>query len=157
MIIILDNLRSALNVGSIIRTCDALGIREVYLCGITPGIDNPKVKKTSLGAEQSVKTHSAASTIEAVKDLKAKGYQILPLELTPDAEDVSKFSPSGDVVLVIGNEVSGVSSDVIEISDSVVMIPMQGTKESLNVSVAFGIAAYSLGHKKGVVALIPEL
>jgi 23S rRNA (guanosine2251-2'-O)-methyltransferase len=150
MIIILDNLRSALNVGSVIRTCDALGIRDVYFCGITPSPENSKVLKTSLGAEKNVVAHVGHSTFETAQKLKRKGIQIIALELTEGAVDVDNFEPSPNCALVIGNEVSGVSHDILALADQVAMIPMKGTKESLNVAVAFGIAAYTLVHKKGL-------
>jgi 23S rRNA (guanosine2251-2'-O)-methyltransferase len=144
MIVVLDNLRSAQNVGSIIRTCDALGISEVYLCGITPDIKNPKVLKTSLGAEANILIHDGIQTLDAVKKLSGEGKDIVALELTDDAVPVSEVKGGDNTVLVVGNEVSGISEDILKLSDQVVMIPMQGIKESLNVSVAFGIAAYEL-------------
>jgi tRNA G18 (ribose-2'-O)-methylase SpoU len=144
MIVVLDNLRSALNVGSIIRTCDALGISEIYFCGITPGPDNPKVKKTSLDAENNIEAHVGEQTRDAVLRLKESGKILIALELTEDAKPIYAATGSENTVLVVGNEVSGVSPDVLDIVDSKVMIPMMGIKESLNVSVAFGIAAYQL-------------
>lgn len=141
---VLDNLRSALNVGSIIRTCDALGIAEVYFCGITPGPDNPKVRKTSLGAEGNVKATVVAQTKDTLLALKRANFKIVALELTDDAKPLLTVGAPENLALVIGNEVSGVSPDVLKIVDSKVMIPMKGIKESLNVSVAFGIAAYTI-------------
>jgi tRNA G18 (ribose-2'-O)-methylase SpoU len=143
MIVILDNIRSALNVGSIIRTCDAFGIKEIVLCGLTPDQTNPKVLKTALGAEKNLNFKQFSNTLEAVKYFKEKGLLIISLELTEDAVPVNKIK-NGNFALVIGNEVSGVSPEVLRESDQVVQIPMQGIKESLNVSVAFGIAAYAL-------------
>ncbi|MDD3480835.1 MAG: TrmH family RNA methyltransferase [Patescibacteria group bacterium] len=143
MIVILDNIRSAQNVGSILRTCDGLGIREVYLCGITPGIDDRKVLKTSLGAEKSLKVLETPSTFDTVKGLLDK-YEVVALELSKGAVDIKEYTPRKEVALVVGNEVSGVSDDVQKICNKEVMIPMKGTKESLNVSVAFGIAAFYL-------------
>jgi 23S rRNA (guanosine2251-2'-O)-methyltransferase len=145
MIVVLDNIRSALNVGSIIRTCDAFGIREVYLCGITPGADNFKVLKTSLGAEKSIVYTNPRNTFDAIQNLKKRGYQIISLEINKSSTDISSYIPKRkNVVLVLGNEVSGISEDVLDLSDEIIMIPMKGKKESLNVSVAFGIAAYCL-------------
>lgn len=144
MIVILDNIRSALNVGSIVRTCDALGVKDIYFCGITPSIDSPKVKKTSLGAEKNIKAHDFPSTKAAIDEIKKNSMQIIGLELTSDAVDISGVRTDKNFALVVGNEVSGISSDVLLLCDLTVMIPMSGVKESLNVAVAFGIAAYNL-------------
>lgn len=144
----LDNIRSAQNVGSILRTCDALGIKEVILCGLTPGIQNEKVQKTSLGAENNLKISYTRSTYQTVRTLREKGIKIGALELAQNAKEIQPLKKAKDWVLVIGNEVSGVDAEVLEMCDEVFMIPMQGIKESLNVSVAFGIAAYVLGSKK---------
>jgi len=144
MVVVLDNIRSALNVGSILRTCDAFDIKEVYFCGITPEIDNSKVKKTSLGAEKTIKPTYFKSTKEAIKRLKALSCYIVGLEINENAEDIEKFRSNQKIALVVGNEVSGISEDVQRSCDFLVKIPMKGTKESLNVAVAFGIAAYNL-------------
>lgn len=144
MILILDNLRSAQNVGSILRTCDAFGISEVYFCGITPDTENPKVKKTSLGAEKTLKTKYFQNAEDAVSDLKKKSYTVAALEITDGAADIGNAKVKEPLGLVVGNEVSGIAEDVLSLCDIVIRIPMQGKKESLNVSVAFGIAAYIL-------------
>jgi tRNA G18 (ribose-2'-O)-methylase SpoU len=143
MIVILDNIRSALNVGSIVRTCDAFGIKEIAICGLTPDTKNPKVLKTSLGAEKGIKFTHFKSTIDAVEEYRGKGLKIVSLELTEDAVSLAN-ALKGDIALVIGNEVSGVAPEVLRISDQIIQIPMKGVKESLNVAVAFGIAAYAL-------------
>lgn len=147
MIIILDNLRSALNVGSIIRTCDALGIKQIWFCGITPGPENSKVHKTSLGAERGITAREFGNMVEALSELKKMNLPLIALELTDEAISVDTAKTEGEFALVVGNEVSGVSPEAIKASDKVVKIPMQGTKESMNVAVAFGIAAYVLGRQ----------
>lgn len=144
MIVVLDNIRSAFNVGSILRTCEGLGIKEVFLCGVTPGHANEKVKKTALGAEEGVKAREFKSILDAIKFLREKNFEIFSLELTNNALDVDSTTPKSDFALIIGNEVSGVSPEALEASDKIIKIPMLGKKESLNVSVAFGIAAYTL-------------
>lgn len=144
MIVILDNLRSALNVGSILRTCDALGITEVYLCGITPSITDNKVRKTSLGAENNIKITDCPSTFDCLSVLKSKGYQIIGLELTENSINIKKVKVAPKSALVVGNEVSGLNEETLSLCDVVTEIPMSGIKESLNVSVAFGIAAYEM-------------
>lgn len=143
MKVILDNIRSAHNVGAILRTCDAMGIKEVYLCGITPDESNPKVKKTSLGAEENIKIHHTKDVLEAVS-LLSPSQKLIGLELHNCAVPVNTFSATVNVTLVVGNEVSGLSDELIEKCDSLIYIPMKGIKESLNVSVAFGIAAFEL-------------
>lgn len=147
MIVVLDNLRSALNVGSILRSCDAFEIKEVWVCGITPGPENPKVIKTSLGAEKSIKIEHFKSTTEAIKRLKALSYYIVCLEINEKARDISTLKNKGSFALIVGNEVSGISPEVQEACDILVKIPMKGIKESLNVAVAFGIAGFLLTRK----------
>jgi 23S rRNA (guanosine2251-2'-O)-methyltransferase len=142
MIAVLDNLRSAQNVGSIIRTCDALDIKEIYLCGITPDQKNKKVLKTSLGAEKNIIIHVMPSAQAAIEEVRTKDFKIIGLEIAPDSIDIDKFNDSGDFALVVGNEVSGLSREILEICDYILQIPMQGIKESLNVAVAFGIASH---------------
>lgn len=144
MIVVLDNIRSALNVGSIIRTCDAFGINKVYFCGITPEPGNPRVLKTSLGAEKNIDINISSSTYDTVKELKSKGNKIIGLEITKNSTEISNVKTGKDITLVVGNEVSGISEDVLGLCDILAEIPMRGVKESLNVSVAFGIAAYQL-------------
>jgi len=147
MIVVLDNLRSALNVGSILRTCDAFGIKEVYFCGITPLIGNKKVLKTSLGAENNIKACEFNSTPEAIIKAKEKGYQVVGLELSEESINLKNYKKEKRVALVVGNEVSGLGPEVLNICDKLVKIPMIGTKESLNVSVAFGIAVYQISDR----------
>lgn len=144
MIVVLDNIRSALNVGSILRSCDAFGIKEVYFCGITPDASSPKVKKTALGAEKTVESAYFKTTKEAIERLKTLHCYIVGLEINENAEDIDQFKTDQKIALIVGNEVSGISEDVQKSCDLLVKIPMEGTKESLNAAVAFGIAAYKL-------------
>lgn len=144
MLIVLDNLRSAHNVGSILRTAEGLGIRDIYLCGITPGPDDKNVQKTSLGAEHNLIIKELPDTYKCLEELKKEGYRILGLELTDAAVDIAQITAKSKSALVVGNEVSGLSGETLGICDNVIKIPMKGQKESLNVSVAFGIAAYEL-------------
>lgn len=140
----LDNLRSALNVGSIIRTCDALGIKDIYFCGITPDPSNNKVLKTSLGAEKNTNINISKSTLETIQELKNEGFEIVGLELSDKSVDINKYEKKSNIALIVGNEVSGLPEDVINECDNLVQIPMKGIKESLNVATAFGIAAFVL-------------
>lgn len=159
-VVILDNIRSALNVGSILRTLDAIGGREIYLCGITAPINNKKVKKTALGAEKSIVAHeyknflttdsmNPRDTLTAITDLKERGYLIIGVE--QDERSSSYLSTLPDLVseeqslaFVFGHETDGIQFEVLEECDFVVELPMLGQKESLNVSVAAGIILYHI-------------
>lgn len=144
LVVICDNIRSLYNVGSIFRTSDSLGVSKILLCGITGTPNQSGLKKVSLGAEDSVAWEYVKNAWQAVDKLKKQGYQIVALELTKGSIDVRMFKSKRKLALIVGNEVSGVSPALLKRSDAVVHIPMKGIKESLNVSVAFGIAAYEL-------------
>lgn len=151
-IAILDNLRSVYNVGSIFRTSNAVGIEKIYLCGTTPtpldkkGLRRSDFAKVALGAEDTVAWEYCESTVECVKRLKEEEYFILSLEQDIHAVDYKDVDVTDKerVAFVIGNEVDGVTREVLDISDEMVEIPMLGTKESLNVTIAFGIAVYRI-------------
>lgn len=145
--ILLDNIRSAFNVGSMFRTADGAGIRGLHLCGMTPTPDNPKTWKTALGAERAMPWTYHRNGLAAAQEMKARGMRLWALE--GGLQSVSIFeaaqSPGGAALaLVVGNEISGVDPGILEICDCVVHIPMEGVKRSLNVAIAFGIAAYIL-------------
>ena len=154
LIAILHDIRSVHNVGSIFRTADGTGIEKLYLCGITPApIDRfkkirPDFAKVALGAEKNVTWESALDTSVLIKKLKQEGWKILSLEQSKRSIPyyrVSDIKSNGQkVALVVGNEVEGIPSSILKLSDAIIEIPMSGNKESLNVSVAFGIAAYRL-------------
>jgi tRNA G18 (ribose-2'-O)-methylase SpoU len=144
---LLDNIRSAYNVGSIFRTADGAGIRHLYLCGITPTPVHPKVAKTALGAERTVSWSSSKNGLDLALDLKNKGYQLWAVEYNNRAESLFETSlekSSGPTLLIVGNELSGIDPAIQIESDRVVSLPMLGQKSSLNVIVAFGIAAYTV-------------
>ena len=157
-ILILDNLRSAHNVGTILRTADGAAWPEVYLCGTTPAPELPgdprppyakdraakEIAKTALGAETELDLHYAANTAVIVAQLRQKGYQLIALEQSPKSVGLDSFQTAGRMALVVGNEVDGVSSEVLELCDIILELPMRGRKESLNVAVAAGIAMYRL-------------
>ncbi len=151
-IAVLDNLRSVHNVGSIFRTSNAVGIEKIYLCGTTPtpldkkGERRKDFAKVALGAEDTVTWEYYELTVDCVKKLKAEGFYILALEQDNNSVDYKVVDSSGkeNLAFVIGNEVEGVTKDVLEIADMTVEIPMLGTKESLNVTIAFGIAVYRI-------------
>ena len=139
------DLRSAHNVGSVFRTADSAGLAGVVLTGFTPTPDHRGVVKTALGAQDAVDWRAVEDVHEAIRSLRGQGYAIAALEVTPDAVAPSAV-PAGafPLALVLGNEVSGVPPDVLDAADLVVGLPQYGVKASLNVSVAFGVAAYGL-------------
>ncbi len=149
-VLILDNIRSRHNVGSIFRTADCAGISKIYLCGTTStpldrfGRPIGEIVKTALGAEKTVKWEYTKTTLAAVKKLKKDGYQIIAIEQTKDSVDYKKVKVKSSVAFVLGNEVDGVSKSVLKLSDVVAEIPLHGSKESLNVSVATGIALFRM-------------
>ncbi|MDO8604662.1 MAG: RNA methyltransferase [bacterium] len=147
---ILDNLRSVHNVGSIFRTANAVGIEKIYLCGTTPTpLDNKGEKrkdfaKVALGAEDTVKWEYIESTFECVKRLKEENYYVVALEQDEKSVDYKSIVPEKKTAFVIGNEVDGIFPEVLVQSDIIAEIPMLGTKESLNVTIAFGVAVYRI-------------
>ena len=145
--VLLDNIRSAWNVGSIFRSADGFGFAHAYLCGITPTPESEAVTKTSLGAENTVRWSYHKDAVKLVRSLKKKGWQVWTLEEhehagpLPTDPDLQSSLP---VILIVGNEVTGVDPGLLALSDSIFHIPMQGGKKSFNVAIAFGIAAYQL-------------
>jgi tRNA G18 (ribose-2'-O)-methylase SpoU len=148
--VVLEDIRSLHNVGSIFRTSDAFGFRYLHLCGITGTPDRNSVKKTSLSAEVNVDWKYYVSAVHAIAELKERGYKVVSLECSPTSRDISELTHeaigSQPLCLVLGNEVSGVSEEILAVSDMTCHIPMRGIKESLNVSVAFGVAAFSISN-----------
>jgi len=142
--LILHNIRSAHNVGSIFRTADAAGVAKIYLTGYTPAPTEDKVKKTALGAEKTIPWEKAGQIAPLLKRLKKERIGIVALELSPNSIDYRKFKPKFPLALIVGNEVKGLSKAVLENVDKIIAIPMYGKKESLNVSVATGIAIYKI-------------
>lgn len=141
---ILNNIRSLYNVGSMFRTADGVGIEKLWLCGITgtPDQGREKIEKTALGAEQTVCWDHSWDVLSVIRDLKAQGYQIVLLEQTKQSVPFQDFRSKPPVCLVVGNEISGVSDQILSLCDSAIEIGMAGHKNSLNVTVAFGVAAY---------------
>lgn len=140
---LLDNIRSAWNVGSIFRTSDGYGVKHLYLSGITPTPENKHVAKTSLGAEKSVEWTYIRNNIDKINELKAKHYLVVVLEEHQNPKGnlyAAKLKFDRPLVLVVGNEVCGTDPEIRELSDLILNIPMIGSKKSLNVAVAFGIA-----------------
>lgn len=148
MAVLLDNLRSAWNVGSILRSADGFGFSQAYLCGITPTPDQEAVTKTSLGAEDSVPWSYHKDAVRLVRGLKKEGFTIHALEEDERAVDLQTAAReySGSL-LILGNEISGVDPELLELCDRIFHIPMRGEKRSFNVAIAFSIAAYALSTK----------
>ena len=150
VVVILPDIRSTFNVGSIFRTSDSLGINEIILCGTTPapidrfGRERKDIAKVSLGAEKSVTWKYEENTINVIKKLKKEGYQIIAIEQSLKSIDYKKVRIKKPVVFIVGNEVDGINKNILKLVDIIAEIPMKGEKESLNVSVSFGIALYRM-------------
>lgn len=140
--VVLNNIRSLYNVGSVFRTADGAGVEKIWLCGITGIPPSTKISKTALGAEKEVPWEFAADARSCVMKLKAQGYQIVLLEQTDRSLSYENFQPDEKVCLVLGNENGGVSDSLLDLADAAIEIEMTGLKNSLNVTVAFGVAAY---------------
>lgn len=146
LVLILDNVRSAYNVGSAFRTADAFGVDKVFLCGICAAPPSAEIHKTALGAEDSVEWEHCDSTLEVVKRLKVGGFTVISVEQTRNSVNLSRFKrKAGEkIALVFGNEVDGVQQEVVDESSFALEIPQQGTKHSLNVSVSVGVVLWQI-------------
>lgn len=146
VVIILDNIRSQNNVGSVFRTSDAFRIEKIYLCGITSTPENREVHKTALGAEDAVEWEYVKDTLEAVSRLKAEGYRIFAIEQAENSTSLEQFSPdfSEKYALIFGNEVKGVQQAAIDLADGCIEIPQFGTKHSFNIAVTVGIVLWQI-------------
>lgn len=144
--LVLDNVRSEMNVGSVFRTADAFLIERVCLCGITPQPPKAEIHKTALGAEESVSWQYFPTTLEAISQLKDEGYLICSIEQVHDSESLEQFIVNSHqrVAIVLGNEVKGVSQEVVDVSDTCVEIPQEGTKHSLNISCCAAIVMWHI-------------
>jgi tRNA G18 (ribose-2'-O)-methylase SpoU len=145
--VLLDNIRSAWNVGSILRSADGFAFTHAYLCGITPTPDHEAVAKTSLGAEDSVSWSYHKDAVKLVNGLVREGWLVWALEEDERAQPiqaVSNLNVRQPVVLILGSEVTGVDPGLLELCDEILYIPMRGEKKSFNVAMAFSIAAYQL-------------
>lgn len=153
--VICDNIRSLENIGSIFRTSDALGVSKMFLCGICGQPPHHKISKTALGAEKTIPWEYTKQTSRLIDKLKKEGIQIIALEQDPPARragkkvvEYTKFKPKFPVVLMVGNEVKGIPKNVLKKCDKIIELPMAGKKESLNVSVAFGVAGYEINKQR---------
>lgn len=149
LVVVLDNLRSLNNIGSIFRSSDAFKVEAIYLCGITATPPSIDIHKTALGAEDSVEWKYFEHTTDAISSLKEQGYVVCAIEQTTESIMLNEFTclPDTRYVVVAGNEVKGVQQEVVDICDCAVEIPQMGTKHSLNVSIATGIVIWEFFKK----------
>lgn len=150
VIVILDDVRSMHNVGSVFRTCDAFAIEAVYLCGYTPTPPHRDIHKTALGATETVKWEHFAQATDAVLTAKEAGYKMYAVEQAHNSTSLGQFNWQGDkLALVFGNEVTGVSDAVLQLADGCIEIPQWGSKHSLNISVSAGVVLWEIVKSKG--------
>ena len=142
--VLLNNIRSLHNVGSIFRTADGAGVNKLFLCGQTGYPPREEITKTAIGAEEVVPWEYWIDAKECMAMLNKKSVQLVALEQTKKSIDYRKFKPKYPICLVLGHEIEGVEQGILSLCDSAIQIPMHGKKQSLNVSVAFGVAIYSL-------------
>ncbi len=149
IILLLDNVRSMYNVGSVFRTADAFLIEGIYLCGFTPTPPHREIQKTALGATETVEWKHFASTAEAISELKKAGRKIFAVEQAEKSVSLADFTPDKKekMVLVFGNEVEGVQQEIVDQCDGVIEIPQYGMKHSLNISVSAGIVLWNISEK----------
>ena len=149
IIVVLDNVRSCNNVGSVFRTSDALLVNKICLCGITATPPDKEIHKTALGAENTVSWEYFATTEEAVEILKNEGYTIIAIEQVEGSISLSDYRPEFNekLALIFGNEVKGVQQEVVNLCDKTIEIPQFGTKHSFNISVSAGIVLWDLFNK----------
>ncbi|MDR2813620.1 MAG: RNA methyltransferase [Prevotellaceae bacterium] len=147
--LVLDNLRSRHNIGAAFRTADAFAIREVALCGICAAPPDAEIHKAALGAENAVAWRRFPTTMQAVEQLRAEGYELVAVEQTEASVTLNRFVPDAGkpCALVFGNEVRGVAQEVVDVCDRCLEIPQRGTKHSLNVSVSMGVVLWEVCRK----------
>ena len=144
IIIVLDNIRSLSNVGAFFRTADAFRIGELFLCGITACPPHREIHKTALGADETVKWRYFESTVAACQELKAEGYRIFAVEQVEGSIALQDFKFEPHTAYILGNEVEGVSEEVLPFCEGAIELPQEGTKHSINVSVCAGIVMWKL-------------
>ncbi|MEO9894020.1 RNA methyltransferase [Aurantibacter sp.] len=152
IVIVLDNIRSLNNIGSVFRTADAFLVEKIYLCGITATPPHKDIRKTALGATDSVAWEYAENSIDLVTNLKSSNYHVLAVEQAENATFLNKLEidRSKRYALIFGNEVKGVQQEVVDVSDEVLEIPQFGTKHSLNISVSVGVTVWDVWSKLNI-------
>ena len=144
---VLDNIRSLHNVGAIFRTADAAGVGKLYLCGMSGTPPRHEIRKAALGAEESVPWEYFKQTRDALEKLKQEGYHLLALESTPASVDYRRAAYRLPLALVVGHEYNGIAPEILALCEAAIALPMRGLKGSLNVAVAFGVAAYEIANR----------
>lgn len=145
IVVVLENIRSAYNVGSVFRTADAFLIESIYICGYTAFPPHKEIKKTALGADETVSFRQTRQITDAIAELKQEGYLIYAVEQAENSIPLNQFKPQAEkIAIIFGNEVTGVEQSTIALCDGVVEIPQLGVKHSLNVSVAAGVVLWEL-------------
>ncbi len=144
---VLDNVRSLHNVGSIFRTADGAGVEKLYLCGMTGTPPRAEIRKAALGAEETVAWQYFTTTREALQHFRAEGYQLVALERAENSIDFRAAQYKFPLALIVGHEFEGLAPEILSECDLVVSLPMRGRKQSLNVAVAFGVAAYEIARQ----------
>lgn len=147
--VLAHNIRSMHNVGAIFRTSDGAGVDKLFLTGYTAIPPRVEITKSALGAETWIPWEHEKDPLTVISRLRRDTVSVVALEQTKDAIEISEFTPTFPLCLVVGNEINGVPDDILQQCDTVVQLPMRGRKESLNVSVAFGIAAYEIAKQRG--------
>ncbi|HTL82746.1 MAG TPA: RNA methyltransferase [Bacteroidia bacterium] len=148
LILILENVRSMNNVGSVFRSADAFLIEKIYLCGYTPCPPHREIQKTALGATETVLWEHSDSALDVIRELKQQGVKIFSIEQAEKSIPLQETDVNGKLAVVFGNEVEGVSQEVIDAGDGVIEIPQHGMKHSLNIAVAAGIVCWEIFRKK---------
>lgn len=152
VIVVLENIRSAYNIGSVFRTSDAFLIEAIYICGYSAIPPHKEIKKTALGAEETVTWKHFNSSAEAIEELKVKGYKVFGVEQVENSTSLEKFTVNGPVAVVFGNEVAGVEQSTIALCDGCIEIPQLGMKHSLNIATAAGVVLWELVREKVLVS-----
>lgn len=153
VVLVLDNIRSVHNVGSIFRTADAAGVSKIYLCGTTPspidrfGRKRSDIHKSALGAEEYLDWEYVENTEDLIKKLRKDRFSVIALEQDERSMDYKKVAPGQNTAVILGPEVTGISKEILDLCDIIAEIPMKGKKESLNVSVATGVLLFNLMDK----------
>ena len=145
VVVLLNDIRSLHNIGAVFRTCDAMAVEKLYLCGITATPPHREIRKTAIGASESVNWEYQKNAIEVIKKYQKSGYKIIAVEQTDKAISLENFNWNKEkTLLIFGNEVNGVDQDLINESDISIEIPQWGTKHSFNISVSAGIVLWSI-------------
>lgn len=147
MVVILDNIRSLNNIGSVFRSSDAFAIEKIYLCGYTATPPHREIRKTAIGATESVDWEHQENILDVIQALKNQQYEVFAIEQTENSIKLQDFKPKGKLAIIMGNEVEGVQQEAIDLCDGVIEIPQEGTKHSLNISVSCGIVLWDIYQK----------